>query len=177
MAHNFFEVIPPEPIITADQLDLGDILRVRQPNKKERDSHVIDVLFLGMMTVDFSSTAYVVHMPLREERFSERDEASGKVNLKEAKHFGKVHALPAQQSFGIDRSCEPQVSSSQSRRIGRNFPTVLNPDINPELFTGDNSLYGWVVRALIRQSELPDPEKMTTLYSAYAQPLRGALAD
>jgi len=177
MAHNSFEVIPPEPITTADQLDLGDILRVRQPNKKERDSHVVDVLFLGMLSVEFTPTIYVVHMPLREGRFSERDEAIGNVNFKEAKQFGKVHALPARQSFGIDRSSEPDASSSQSRRIGRNFPTTLTQDMHRELFNSDDSLYGWVVRALIRQSELPEPEKTTTLYSAYTYPLRAALAD
>lgn len=177
MAHNSFEVTPPEPIFTADQLDLGDVLRVRQPNRKERDSYVADVLFLGMLSVDFTPTVYVVHIPLREGRFSERDETAGKGSLKQAKQFGKIHALPARHSFGVDLNGVPKASSSQSRRIGRYFPTIMDPEMKPDLCKGDESLYGWVVRALIRQSELPESEKTTTLYSAYTYPFRAALAD
>ncbi len=178
MAHNFLEVIPCEPITTSDQLDSGDVLRVRQPNKKERDSHVIDVLFLGMLSVEFTSTMYVVHMPLREGRFSVRDEAMGNAKFKEARQFGKIHALPARQSFGIDCAGSlPQSASPRSQRIGRGFPTVHAPDTNPELLSDETSLYGCVVRALIRQSELPESEKMTTLYSAYTYPLRTTSAD
>ncbi len=177
MAHNSFEVTPPEPITTADQLDLGDVLRVRQPNRKERDSYVADVLFLGVLSVDFTPTVYVVHMPLREGRFSERDETAGKGSLKQAKQFGKIHALPARHSFGVDLNGVPKASSSQSRRIGRNFPTALNPDMPLELLDSDDSLYACVVRALIKQSELPESEKTTTLYTAYTYPFRTALAD
>lgn len=177
MAHKSFEVIPPEPIITADQLDLGDVLRVRQPNKKERDSHVVDVLFLGMLTVEFTSTLYAVHIPLREGRFSERDEMAGRLDFKEAKQFGKVHALPARQSFGIDRSGVFEVASPRSKRIGSGYPTVRTSEMDTEIFKDEDSLYGLVVRALITQSVLPEPEKTTALYGAYTQLPRAALAD